>query len=199
VTRRSLADVPDDFAGCARPCWGRELNHTYAWGSCEKASEPPREDPVIGYWRVFDAVDGHDSIAMARIPFRVVFPWARNLPLDERYQMMDELAEAEDAEKALKAWQATAETWADPMALDVLTRERDPQDYVDAPRPQDEMITTGQIAEILGVTRPTAVRILDTGKIPSIQANVARKARKADVLAYRDRVTRPASHDICDG
>lgn len=185
TARRSLPDVPDGFQGCARPCWNGELKHTYAWGSCEKASEPPRKDPEIGWWRSFPNPDGY-SFGIATIPFPVVFPWARYLPMDERHQMMEELADAAEPERVLKAWRVTAMTWADPMALDVLTRGHDHGDYVDAPRPKDEELTTGQIAKLLGVSRPTVVRLLDGGKIASTQINVVRKAKRSDVLAYRD-------------
>lgn len=191
--RRSLADVPEDFLGCTRPCWGQELKHTYAWGSCEKAAEPPRKDPEIGWWRTFPNPDGY-SFGIATIPFLVIFLWAKYLPMDERHQMIEELADSEDPEKTLKEWKATALTWADPMALDVLTRDHDHSDYAEAPRPQDadEMLTTGQVAQLLGVSRPTAARILDAGKITSVQVNVFRRARRSDVLAYRESRTRPA-------
>ena len=48
-------------------------------------------------------------------------------------------------------------------------------------------LTTTQAAELLGVSRPTLVKMLDDGKVPFEQLNVHRTVRLADVVAYRDR------------
>lgn len=52
----------------------------------------------------------------------------------------------------------------------------------------DTAITTGQAAEILGVSRRTVTRMLDRGEIPGIRLglNHHRSVRLSDVLAYRD-------------
>lgn len=47
-------------------------------------------------------------------------------------------------------------------------------------------LTTTQAAEVLGVSRPTLVKMLDDGKIPFEQLNVHRTLRLADVLAFRE-------------
>jgi excisionase family DNA binding protein len=48
-------------------------------------------------------------------------------------------------------------------------------------------LTTSEAAEVLGVSRPTLVKMLDDGKIPYEQLNVHRSLDLADVLAFRDR------------
>ena len=52
-----------------------------------------------------------------------------------------------------------------------------------------EMIGTGEMARILGVSPKTAGRILDSGELPSVRygARGRRMARRQDVLEYRTR------------
>jgi excisionase family DNA binding protein len=47
-------------------------------------------------------------------------------------------------------------------------------------------VTTGEMAKILNVSPPYAIKMLDEGKIPSRMVGTHRRARLADVLAYRD-------------
>ncbi len=47
-------------------------------------------------------------------------------------------------------------------------------------------VTTGEMAKLLNVSTPYAIRMLDEGKIPSRLVGTHRRARLADVLAYRD-------------
>lgn len=52
---------------------------------------------------------------------------------------------------------------------------------------RDQEISTQQAAEILGLSRPTVVRLIDDGELPAyVPGAVRRKLRLADVLAYRE-------------
>ncbi|MDR0960235.1 MAG: helix-turn-helix domain-containing protein [Propionibacteriaceae bacterium] len=51
--------------------------------------------------------------------------------------------------------------------------------------PVSTRLTTSQAADVLGVTRPTLVKMLDDGKIPYEQINVHRTVLLSDVLAYK--------------
>ena len=53
--------------------------------------------------------------------------------------------------------------------------------------PESQMLTTQQVAELLGVSRPTVVRLTDTGELPSERHGNRRRIRLGDVLAYRER------------
>lgn len=54
---------------------------------------------------------------------------------------------------------------------------------------RDAVITTGQAAELLGVSRRTVTRMLDRGELPGIRLglNHHRSVRLADVLAFKSR------------
>lgn len=52
---------------------------------------------------------------------------------------------------------------------------------------RDQEISTQQTAEILGLSRPTVVRLIDEGELMAhVPGAVRRKLRLADVLAYRE-------------
>jgi excisionase family DNA binding protein len=56
--------------------------------------------------------------------------------------------------------------------------------------PQHTVLTTSEAAHLLGISRPTLVRLLEASEIPYEQPNRHRRVRLADVLAYQDRVQR---------
>lgn len=51
----------------------------------------------------------------------------------------------------------------------------------------DDILTTQEAADLLGVSRPTVVRLIDEGTLPATEpAGSHRRLRLADVLAYRE-------------
>ena len=53
--------------------------------------------------------------------------------------------------------------------------------------PTEEEIGTQEAADILGVSRPFLVKLLDSGAIPSRKVGVQRRVRVADIVAYQKR------------
>lgn len=99
---------PEEFDGCSRACRVAG-KHTLKWGDCERAEEPPPQDPEFGFWRTFDAGDGCMSISMASIPFLAVLPWAKALTVEERHRVVEEAARAEDPAATIAGWRLLAQ------------------------------------------------------------------------------------------
>lgn len=54
--------------------------------------------------------------------------------------------------------------------------------------PQRTQLTTQEAADILGISRPTLVRLLSEGEIPSTRPGRHRRIQLVDVLAYQQRI-----------
>jgi excisionase family DNA binding protein len=52
--------------------------------------------------------------------------------------------------------------------------------------PQAPVLTTQQAADILGISRPTLIRLLDAERIPYERAGTHRRLALGDVLVYRE-------------
>jgi excisionase family DNA binding protein len=59
--------------------------------------------------------------------------------------------------------------------------------------PHQMILSTSEAADILGVSRPTLVRLLEAGEIPFLQPVRHRRVRLADLLAYHARARRSLS------
>jgi len=56
--------------------------------------------------------------------------------------------------------------------------------------PHQTVLSTSEAAELLGVSRPTLVRLLESGGIPFDKPGRHRRVRLADLLAYQERSRR---------
>jgi excisionase family DNA binding protein len=56
--------------------------------------------------------------------------------------------------------------------------------------PHQTVVSTGEAAQLLGVSRPTLVRLLESGEIPFDKPGRHRRVRLADLLAYQERSRR---------
>ncbi len=53
-------------------------------------------------------------------------------------------------------------------------------------QPREEDLTIEQAAAVLGVSRPTMIRLVDSGKLPTRLVGTHRRLSLRDVLAYRE-------------
>ena len=64
--------------------------------------------------------------------------------------------------------------------------------------PQHTMLSTQQAADLLGISRPTLIRILDDGEIPFFRTRRHRQLCLTDVLEYQKRQRRAADEALSD-
>ena len=64
--------------------------------------------------------------------------------------------------------------------------------------PQHTVLTTQQGADLLGVSRPTFVKLLEDGHVPFTQPGRHRRVLLSDVLAHRERVRRERGQALDD-
>lgn len=64
--------------------------------------------------------------------------------------------------------------------------------------PRDMVLSTQAAAEMLGISRPTLVRLLEAGVIPFVRANRHRRVYLQDVLQYQERQRRAAHEALSD-
>ncbi|MDA7984967.1 MAG: helix-turn-helix domain-containing protein [Alphaproteobacteria bacterium] len=55
-----------------------------------------------------------------------------------------------------------------------------------SPAPKDTGLSTAQAAEILGVSHPFFLKLLDSGKIPFRETGARRRVRMEDVVSYKE-------------
>lgn len=64
--------------------------------------------------------------------------------------------------------------------------------------PHSLSISTQEAADILDISRPTLVRMLEAGKIPYEQRNRHRRLLLGDVVAFRDRQRKESAEALAD-
>ena len=64
-------------------------------------------------------------------------------------------------------------------------------DHVDRPPAPGEVLTTGQAAVLLGVSRPTLVVWLEAGRIPFHWRGTKRRVNRSEIQAYRHQAPWP--------
>ena len=64
--------------------------------------------------------------------------------------------------------------------------------------PQDQRLTTQEAADMLGISRPTLVRMLEAGEIPFEKVRRHRRLFLTDVLEFRERQRRTANEALSD-
>lgn len=103
MTKRWYEDLPAEFEECSYDC-GRPRKHTLRWPGCSQAARP---EPTLGFWHTFTASDGDPAIGRAEIPLDALLPWVAYLTVDQRWEMLEEAADAEDPAACIQRWWAT--------------------------------------------------------------------------------------------
>jgi excisionase family DNA binding protein len=62
--------------------------------------------------------------------------------------------------------------------------------------PVDKELTTREAAELLGVSRPTLIKLLDDGEIEYSRPNSSRRIPLDEVLAYKERRSKRRRHSL---
>ena len=89
------------------------------------------------------------------------------------------------SEELFSALKVAAEELSRGRSISILAREQE--------------ITTQQAADLLGLSRPTVVKLIDAGEIPAhVPGKVRRKLRLSDVLDYKDRLYERRTEFIAD-
>ena len=79
--------------------------------------------------------------------------------------------------------------WLPPEAYEVLLRLVAPMGKGQAISvvPKSQRLTTREAADFLGITRPTLVKLLESGEIPFEQPSRHRRVLLSDVVAFKQR------------
>lgn len=64
--------------------------------------------------------------------------------------------------------------------------------------PHRTQLTTQEAADLLGISRPTLVRLIDNDEIPSTRPGRHRRIQLADILAYRRRIRSQRAHALTE-
>ena len=62
--------------------------------------------------------------------------------------------------------------------------------------PRSALLTTQEAADLLGISRPTLVRLLTDGEMPYEQRGRHRRIRLADLLEYQEKMRRDRRHSL---
>ena len=129
--------------------------------------------------RVVSFVDAHlAQLGAARTPFPAPAP-------DFYLSGPDEHDRVELTEPLFRILKDVAEALSQGQSVSIVARDKE--------------ISTQQAADLLGISRPTVVKLIEQGELPAtIPGEQRRKLRLADVLAYRDRLYQARSDFIAE-
>lgn len=135
---------------------------------------------------------------------RTVFPPADGVELEELARLINELPAAGIVHgmTGAQAFLVGPDRQPVPIPAEVYQALVQVVDALRAGRaitlaPHAQRLTTQQAADVLGVSRPTLVKLLEAGLIAYEQPGRHRRVRLVDVLAYRDQA-RQQRHEALD-